>query len=355
MLVECRCVELGPGSRRALARASRRVALLVACLACAGLACDAPLGEVEVGYAAPAPASAPQLDPVARDEPSAVTASPETPPRTTCLKKHEVVRPSTDDGVELVADLYTTGTTGAPAVILLHMIPPQNDRANYPAGFIEALRARGLTVLNLNRRGAAGSGGVAKEAYKGDKGWLDVKAARDLLLAHPCAPPRHRVALVGASNGTTSALDFTSHALSDAATASEAGRGDAAAGVARVPQRRPLHRGPAQARRARRADADADPVRGAEGGSRGAAARRDVTSARAGPCTRPRGRATARRCSAATRGACRRSSSTWRARSCARARPSPARRREHARGRDRTRATRRAPETMYAHAAGSSV
>ncbi|MCB9755932.1 MAG: hypothetical protein H6713_38920 [Myxococcales bacterium] len=217
-------MELGPGSRRALARASRRVALLVACLACAGLACDAPLGEVEVGYAAPAPASAPQLDPVARDEPSAVTASPETPPRTTCLKKHEVVRPSTDDGVELVADLYTTGTTGAPAVILLHMIPPQNDRANYPAGFIEALRARGLTVLNLNRRGAAGSGGVAKEAYKGDKGWLDVKAARDLLLAHPCAPPRHRVALVGASNGTTSALDFTSHALSDAATASEAGR-----------------------------------------------------------------------------------------------------------------------------------
>ena len=59
-----------------------------------------------------------------------------------------------DDKVRLAADLYTTGTTGAPGVILLHMIPPSNTKANYPRAFIDPLVARGFQVLNVNRRGA---------------------------------------------------------------------------------------------------------------------------------------------------------------------------------------------------------
>ena len=123
---------------------------------------------------------------------------------------------TTDDGVTLAADLYTTGKTGGAAVILLHMVPPQNDRTNYPPEFITALVGRGLTVLNVDRRGAGDSGGVALDAYKGPKGKLDAKAAQAFLLAHPCAPGPTRIAFVGASNGTTTALDFTVFAAGDA-------------------------------------------------------------------------------------------------------------------------------------------
>jgi pimeloyl-ACP methyl ester carboxylesterase len=121
----------------------------------------------------------------------------------------ELVRFTTDDGVTLAADLYTSGDRGGPAVILLHMIPPSNDRTNYPAAFIEALRSRGLSVLNVDRRGAGDSGGVATEAYQGPNGKLDAKAAAAFLAAHACAFDPNRVGIAGASNGTTTALDYT--------------------------------------------------------------------------------------------------------------------------------------------------
>ena len=64
-------------------------------------------------------------------------------------------------------------------------------------------------MLNVDRRGAGASGGVAMDAYLGPKGKLDASAAQAFLRAHPCAPDPARVALIGASNGTTTALDFT--------------------------------------------------------------------------------------------------------------------------------------------------
>ena len=119
---------------------------------------------------------------------------------------------TTEDGVELIADLYTTGTVGDPGVILLHMIPPSNTKDNYPATFIEPLVARGLQVINVNRRGAPGSGGVASDAYLGDNGKYDALAARDFLVGHPCAVPSDAIGVIGASNGTTTALDFAVYA-----------------------------------------------------------------------------------------------------------------------------------------------
>ncbi len=111
----------------------------------------------------------------------------------------------TDDGVALAADLYVSSTSNSPAVILLHMIPPSNSKANYPPAFAQALQSRGITVLNVNRRGAPGSEGVAVDAYTGPSGKLDAKAAYDFLTSQ-CGASSY--AIVGASNGTTTAIDF---------------------------------------------------------------------------------------------------------------------------------------------------
>ena len=114
----------------------------------------------------------------------------------------------TQDGVALEADLYSNGEVEGPGVVLLHMIPPSNDRTNYPADFIDDLVAKGITVLNVDRRGAGASKGDPKEAYEGAKGKLDVEAAITFLSKGPCRVDASRIALVGASNGTTSAVDY---------------------------------------------------------------------------------------------------------------------------------------------------
>jgi hypothetical protein len=129
----------------------------------------------------------------------------------------KVVKLPTDDGLNLEADLYLSGAANGPAVVLLHMVPPQNDRTNYPQAFIDALVAKGATVLNVDRRGTAASGGDATEAHEGPKGKLDAKAAYDFLQKHACVMDLSRVIFVGASNGTTTALDFTVHAGAEAA------------------------------------------------------------------------------------------------------------------------------------------
>ncbi|MGK0359471.1 MAG: pimeloyl-ACP methyl ester carboxylesterase [Bradymonadia bacterium] len=119
----------------------------------------------------------------------------------------------TDDGVRLVADFAPAGPR---VTILLHMIPPSNTRSNYPGAFIDALNARGISVLNVDRRGAGDSDGDARDAYMGPNGWLDAKAARDFVLATGCAIDPARVTIVGASNGTTTALDYAIEAPADA-------------------------------------------------------------------------------------------------------------------------------------------
>ncbi len=120
----------------------------------------------------------------------------------------EVVHFDTDDGVTLEADRYTVPGS-ARSAILLHMIPPSNDRSNYPASFIEALTCRGISVLNVDRRGAGGSGGVASEAYTGPKGVLDAQAAVTFMGLDAAGSD---FVIVGASNGTTTTLDYVQEA-----------------------------------------------------------------------------------------------------------------------------------------------
>lgn len=124
----------------------------------------------------------------------------------------EAVTLMTEDGVELTGDFYSAGVAHGPAAVLVHMIPPDHDNTNYPIGFINEFLTRGISVVNVNRRGAGGSGGVAEDAYVGPNGKWDAVAAQDFLATHECAFDMTRIAVVGASNGTTTAVDYAVHA-----------------------------------------------------------------------------------------------------------------------------------------------
>lgn len=116
-----------------------------------------------------------------------------------------VVALTTEDGVALEADYYPAARGGAPAYVLLHMIPPNWDRTSWPLDFIAALQEDGASVVVPDRRGAGGSGGEATDAYQGENGKYDVAACVDLLVADGAGD----LVIIGASNGTTSALDYT--------------------------------------------------------------------------------------------------------------------------------------------------
>jgi pimeloyl-ACP methyl ester carboxylesterase len=110
----------------------------------------------------------------------------------------------TSDDVALVADAYP-GDAGAPAVLLLHMTPKGDyRRTDWPQSFVAALAARRWSVLVPDRRGAGESGGVADDAFKGPGGRLDVDACHRWLGSYGV----DRVVIVGASNGTTSMIDY---------------------------------------------------------------------------------------------------------------------------------------------------
>lgn len=120
----------------------------------------------------------------------------------------EVVTLSTRDEVALVGDLYA-GPADAPAVLLLHMTPSGGwNRTDWPGDFLQLLVDRGWWVLALDRRGAGESGGVAQDAYEGDAGRYDVEAAALLLRERGAG----ELAVIGASNGTTSMIDYAAWA-----------------------------------------------------------------------------------------------------------------------------------------------
>jgi pimeloyl-ACP methyl ester carboxylesterase len=123
-----------------------------------------------------------------------------------------VVTLPTSDGLTLAADHCPAARPGAPVVLLLHMIPPHHDRSNYPPALRSKLLAAGIEVLNLDRRGGGDSQGDPKQAYTGPHGVKDVQAALDWLRTHSAAD-LDRWACVGASNGTTTCLDYTVKAL----------------------------------------------------------------------------------------------------------------------------------------------
>lgn len=119
-----------------------------------------------------------------------------------------VVTLVTRDGVELEADYLPASAQGRPGVVLLHMIPPQTDRGNWPEAFVQALVAQDWAVLNVDRRGAGGSGGQPTDAYEGEWGRYDVEAAVRRLGEDGYGA----VGVMGASNGTTSMIDYAAWA-----------------------------------------------------------------------------------------------------------------------------------------------
>jgi len=139
----------------------------------------------------------------------ATSSSPDD--ATACDTSEKVVHFTTSDGVRLAADYRAAEAAGRPAVVLLHMIPPSNDRSGYPARIREAIHDLGVNVLNVDRRGAGDSEGEPKNAYEGATARLDVEAAAAFLIddERDCPAARDEIVLVGASNGTTSVLDYT--------------------------------------------------------------------------------------------------------------------------------------------------
>ncbi len=129
---------------------------------------------------------------------------------------------STADGVRLTADLHPGAGTGGPAVVLLHMNPEGNDNRNFPPELVDGLNALSLTVLNVNRRGAGGSEGTARDAFEGPLGVQDAIAAQSFLVEH-CSSNASAMVFVGASNGTTTALDFLVASSADPAIPSPRG------------------------------------------------------------------------------------------------------------------------------------
>jgi len=137
-------------------------------------------------------------------------SGPVDPSTLPCESEEARVELTTGDGLRLAADYRPAATQGRGGVILFHMTPPSNDRSGYPLAVRDAIAAADLSVLNVDRRGAGESEGIALEAYEGEGGLLDMEAAVRFLSnpALPCPVERSKIALVGASNGTTPTLDY---------------------------------------------------------------------------------------------------------------------------------------------------
>lgn len=118
-----------------------------------------------------------------------------------------VISLQTRDGVTLAADYHALGASSGPGVVLVHMIPP-NSRGDWPVAFRERLVDSGWAVVNIDRRGAGESEGVAEESYQGPNGKYDVEAAVKHLQSEGYGP----IAILGASNGTTSMIDYAAWA-----------------------------------------------------------------------------------------------------------------------------------------------
>lgn len=118
---------------------------------------------------------------------------------------------ATSDGVDLVADWRPATSPNRPLVVLFHMHPGGNDRSGYPKRVRNAIHDLDMGVLNVDRRGGGESGGVVDDAFTGVGGRLDMEASVSFGTdaARDCPVDASRLMVVGASNGTTSALDYT--------------------------------------------------------------------------------------------------------------------------------------------------
>jgi len=110
----------------------------------------------------------------------------------------------TRDGVMLEGDYYPSETYGASGVILLHMYAVYYDRTGWPADFIGHLGDHGWAVIVPDRRGAGNSEGDPEESWDGEKGKWDVEVCATRLRDDGYGD----LAIIGASNGTTSMIDY---------------------------------------------------------------------------------------------------------------------------------------------------
>jgi len=126
---------------------------------------------------------------------------------------HKEISFKTEDGWEISADLVNPVMKGrAPAVILVHS--SVTDRNMYHA-VVEQLCRAGFVVLNIDYRGRGRSRnkgnwlelrlGTPEQQADSDRGYNDVKAAVDYLVAQPFVDP-DRIGIVGTVIGARFAL-----------------------------------------------------------------------------------------------------------------------------------------------------
>lgn len=105
---------------------------------------------------------------------------------------------TTADDVRIEAD-RCPANPGAPLAVLVHGIGPHNDRTRWPHTLRTALVERGFEVWVVDLRGSGESQGVARDAWAGDAGGLDVDAV--IRAAEASRPAGGSTAWVGLASG----------------------------------------------------------------------------------------------------------------------------------------------------------
>ncbi|MED5370264.1 MAG: alpha/beta hydrolase [Myxococcota bacterium] len=114
---------------------------------------------------------------------------------------------TTRDEVQITTDYYGQSSSEVTLVVFAHMNPSAGfNRTDWPTDFLESLHESGLALMVLDRRGAGDSEGMAADAYNTVKGAYDLEAC--VLRAQ--ADGFDKLLMVGASNGSTSVLDYAS-------------------------------------------------------------------------------------------------------------------------------------------------
>jgi pimeloyl-ACP methyl ester carboxylesterase len=138
----------------------------------------------------------------------ACTKDPETVEYTPDPKPQggEVVTVTTRDSVDIVADYYASSSADRPLAVFVHMDPTgSSNRDNWPGEVLQPLVDADWAVMVLDRRGAGDSGGTAADAFETVAGAYDIEA----VVLRVQDDGFGSFVLIGASNGTTSVLDYS--------------------------------------------------------------------------------------------------------------------------------------------------
>lgn len=144
------------------------------------------LGLLALVYGCPK-GQAPALDtgPAAGAETAAAETATAPPAAPECpeVQRSELSSPKgRSASLRIVAS--APGRKGRPAVILLHSPEDAEGGSGFPVGFVDELRARALSVVEVSGLG------------EGESGVEDVRAVRKLALREACAPDPERVAFI---------------------------------------------------------------------------------------------------------------------------------------------------------------